>query len=411
LFERYPAEPYRFIPPRRSRFWSWMSKHLIPYQVRNMGVVRWQFAGQEQLRESVRQGAGVLLTPNHCRWTDPSLVGLMGVSVKQYLYYIASAHLFRQSKVKGWLMNRIGGYSIWREGVDRESIRATVGLLRAADRPVVLFPEGTWFRQNDCVGPLQEGLSLIVRQAVKQSNRPIVIHPVGIKYWLLQDPRPELQRRLGAIEGRLGWRPQDHLELVGRIDKVSGALLAIKEIEHFGAAQSGTLDERIARLVGSHVTGLEKRYLNKEHDGWPLDRIRRLRQLLVRKLIDGRDDAELVGELRLALHDLLFCENINAHSQDYLRRCPSLERLTETVQRIEETLTDGIEVPVAPMGAVVAVGPALDVRALASAKGAGKGPDPLVAQVRAAIQQQVDRLLAEGPPPAWNCPLTTQPSA
>ena len=36
--------------------------------------------------------------------------------------------------------------------------------------------------------------------------------------------------------------------------------------------------------------------------------------------------------------------------------------------------------------------------------GAAKGADPLVAQLRGAIQEQVDRLLAEGPPAQWNCP-------
>ena len=60
----------------------------------------------------------------------------------QYLYYVASYHLFRQSKVIGWMLNRLGGYSIWREGADRESIKATAAILASAERPVVLFPEG-----------------------------------------------------------------------------------------------------------------------------------------------------------------------------------------------------------------------------------------------------------------------------
>src|SRR5262249_6302038 len=146
-----------------------------------------------------------------------------------YLYYVASFHLFRQSRVMGWLLNRLGGYSIWREGTDRESIKATVRILGDAERPVVLFPEGTWFRQNDRVGQLQEGLSLITRQAVKQSQRPILVIPVGVKYWMLTDPRVELTRRLAALERRLGWRPQTHLDLVGRMERLGSGLLAVKE--------------------------------------------------------------------------------------------------------------------------------------------------------------------------------------
>src|SRR5205823_6143920 len=142
------------------------------------------------------QKAGILLTPNHSRWADPAVMGILADQVKQYLYYIASYHLFRQGRFMGWMLNRLGGYSIWSEGADRESIRTSARILAEAERPVVLFPEGTWFRQNDRVGPLQDGLSLITRQAVRQSTRPIVIHPVGIKYWLLQDPTKEVLVRL-----------------------------------------------------------------------------------------------------------------------------------------------------------------------------------------------------------------------
>src|SRR5436305_9103592 len=134
-----------------------------------MGVVRYHFEGTELFQESVARGAGILLTPNHCRWADPMVMGVFGIHARRYLYYVASYHLFRQGKLMGWVLNRIGGYSIWREGSDRESIRVTARILADAERPVVLFPEGTWFRQNDRVAPLQEGVSRITRQAARQS--------------------------------------------------------------------------------------------------------------------------------------------------------------------------------------------------------------------------------------------------
>jgi hypothetical protein len=304
-------------------------------------------------------------------------------------------------------MNRIGGYSIWREGTDRESLRTSARILAEAERPVVLFPEGTWFRQNDRVGPLQDGLGLIVRQAIKQSERPIVVHPVGLKYWFLEDPLPELTRRLTDLERRLGWQPQSRLDLVERIEKLGGAMLALKEIEHFGAAQPGTLDERIARLSDSHVSALEKRFLAHASDGWILERIRRLRQLLVRRLPE--QDEEGRREARQALDTLLLCENLNAHSQDYLRADPSPERLAETVQRIEETVTDAGETPVARMGATGIVGPALDVREFVSSRGE-RGPDPLVQRLRPAIQELLDRMLAQGPPVEWPRPVRARPA-
>jgi 1-acyl-sn-glycerol-3-phosphate acyltransferase len=422
LFQRYFTEPYRFIPPYRSTFWCRLARRSIRGHLRRrMGVPRWHFQGLDFLRDSLARGAGVLLAANHCRWPDPVVLGMLGLEVRRYFYYVVSYHLFKQNRLRGWWMNRIGGYSIFREGADREAIRASAAILAEARRPIVLFPEGTWFRQNDRLGPLQEGLALIARQAARLSERPVVIHPVAIKYWVLEDPRPELRRRLEKLERRLGWHAQHHLDLVPRVEKLGAALLAVKEVEHFGQAGHGTLDERIGRLACSHVAHLERAHLGREYGGAVIERIRRLRQVLARRLLESAREAPGGAETRevqQALDTLLFCENLSSHSQEYLLERPSPERLTETVQRIEETVTDLIEEPIAPLGAAVAVGPALDARAFPPARGQA---DALVPTLSGGLQGLLDRLLAQGPPPDWNCPplavstqhaaVTTQQSA
>jgi Acyltransferase len=377
-----------------------MPRHLR----RKMGVPLLHFQGLEHLRDSLSKKAGILLASNHVRWADPIVVGAMGLQVQQYLYYVVSYHLFKQKRLIGWWLNRIGGYSILREGADREAIRATVGILTKAERPILMFPEGTWFRQNDRVGPLQEGLGLIIRQAAKQCERPILVHPVGIKYWLLGDPRPELNRRVEKLERGLGWLPKHGSDLPERLAQVGNAMLAVKEIERFGRAQEGELDERIRRLAGVLIGDMEKRYLGKEYDGWNLERIRRLRLVLVRKLTEARDDADASRVTREALEVLFFCENLSAHSQEYLTERPSLERIAETIQRIEETTADRMEEPIGELGATLAVGPAVDVRAFAGAKRAARGAgDPLMEAVADGMKSLLHQMLEQGPPPEWNC--------
>jgi 1-acyl-sn-glycerol-3-phosphate acyltransferase len=403
LIQRYFTEPYRFIAPHRGKLWCHVSRFVMPRHLRRkMGVTRLHYQGIDLLRRSMAEGAGVMLCPNHCRDADPVVLGVTGLQVRSYLYYVVSYHLFKQSRFLGWWVNRIGGFSIWREGADREAIRAAADLLCRAERPLALFPEGTWFRQNDRLGPLQEGLTLIVRQAARQSTRPIVIHPVGIKYWFLEDPRPALAQRLEHLERRLGWLPQDRLELLPRIEKLSAALLAIKEVEFLDDAQPGPLDHRVLRLGSAIVGSLEKFHFGKEFDGPPVERIRRLRQKLARRLIETKQDADECRRTREALDGLLFCENLCAHSHEYLCQRPSLERLAETVQRIEETVEDAPETPVAPSGAVVRIGPALDVRSFDASR--GPGAETLMGRLSLEMQGLLDALMEEGPPPDWGCP-------
>ena len=63
-----------------------------------------------------------------------------------------------------------------------------------------------------------------------------------------------------------------------------------------------------------------------------------------------RDDAEASRATREALDVLLFCENLSAQSHEYLTERPSLERIAETVQRIEETMADQMEEPIGAAG-------------------------------------------------------------
>jgi Acyltransferase len=404
LVQRYFVEPYRFIPPYRSTLWCRVAKHMLPRHMRRqIQVTHTQFQGIELLQESLRQKAGILLTSNHCRWADPLVMGALSVRLRQFFYYVVSYHLFKIDRFNGWWINRVGGYSILREGADREAIRTTASILAKAERPIVLFPEGTWFRQNDRLGPLQEGVSLMTRQACKQSDRPILIHPVAIKYWVLEDPRSALRERLDRLEKRLGWHPQRHLDFLPRLEKLAGALLAVKEIEILGQPGTGSVDERVQKLAAGMVRQVEQQVGGKEVEGPPLERIRRIRLRLVRHLADVSKDPTRTEETRHALDRLLLAENINAHSLEYLVNRPSFERLVETVQRIEETVEDR-ELPIVPSGATLTIGPAIDVAPLLAQKTPRNAPDPLIQRVSAAIQSLLDQMLAQGPPPDWNCP-------
>jgi 1-acyl-sn-glycerol-3-phosphate acyltransferase len=401
----YFAEPYRFVPPYRGTFWCRLAAPLIPTVLRRyLSVRRWEVRGGDRLREALRRRDGILLTSNHCRWADPVVVAALGLQAGAFFHYLVAHHMFRQGRLFGWWLHRLGGYGINREAADRAAVHAGARILAEAARPLVVFPEGTWYRQNDRLGPLREGLALIARRAARESSRPLVALPLALKYWLLEDPRPVLVRRLARLEAGLGVPKQDHLPIVPRVEALSDVFLARREAEHLGAARGGPFDERRLSLADAIVSALEARHAGRPYDGDLMARVLRLRRVLVGRLAEAAPHSEESAAVRRPLDELLLVEWLNSHSQAYLDERPSLERQAEAVQRLEEILTDDIEQPVAPLGAVVEVGEPLPVREWVGGEGRRREGARLVEEVGRRTQRMLDGLLAEGPPPAWHCP-------
>ena len=107
-----------------------------------MGIESVECRGTEHLQHSLAAGHGILLTANHCRPCDPMTLGMLSLRVRQPFFVMASWHLFMQSRLQTWLLPRIGAFSVYREGLDREALKTAIGILSDAVRPLVLFPEG-----------------------------------------------------------------------------------------------------------------------------------------------------------------------------------------------------------------------------------------------------------------------------
>jgi 1-acyl-sn-glycerol-3-phosphate acyltransferase len=402
----YFAEPYRFVPPYRSTRWCRLLAPFIPAILRrHLRVARWELRGVGHLREALRQGAGILLTSNHCRWPDPVVLSLLGLEVGSFFHYLVAHYVFRQGRLFGWGINRIGGYGINREIADRQSLRAGARILAEGKRPLVVFPEGTWYRQNDRVGTFRDGLALIAREAARHSERPLVVLPAALKYWLLADPGPALARRLARLEARFGLSPQDHLALVPRVEAATAAFLAAREAEHLGGPRGGPIDRRRLELAEAIVSGLEAEHGVGPRGETLMGRVLGLRQLLVRRLAEAAPRPDECAAILRRLDHLLLVQWLHGHSHEYLCELPHWERLTEAVERLEEIVSDEREEPVAPLGAVVEVGAPLAVRDWLGLEGGRRGQGArLVEELARRTQRMLDGLLAEGPPAGWRYP-------
>ena len=77
------------------------------------------------------------------------------------------------SRLNGWAIRAMGGFSVNREGVDRQAINMAIELLAGAKRPLVIFPEGATSRTADHLQALLDGVAFIARAAAKKRLQAI----------------------------------------------------------------------------------------------------------------------------------------------------------------------------------------------------------------------------------------------
>jgi 1-acyl-sn-glycerol-3-phosphate acyltransferase len=386
------AKPYRFVAPHRSKLWWHLFRPLLsPYLRKSHGVVSVECHGVERLRASLAAGHGIMLAPNHCRPPDPMVLGHLSFAVGRPFYVIASWHLFMQNAVQTFLLPRLGVFSIYREGSDREALKTAMQLTAAAERPLVIFPEGVISRHNDKLNNLMEGTALMARGAAKQratAHPPgkVVVHPVAIRYFFDGDVRAAVTPVLRAIEHRLSWHSHEHLPVEDRIAKIGSALLTLKEIEYFGAAQTGSLPERLERLIDRLLVPLEAEWLKGRREKEIVQRVKLLRIALVPDMVAGAlAESELTRRWR-QLADIYLAQQLAFYPPDYLSANPTPERLLETVERFEEDLTDVARIHPS-IRAVVDVGEAIEVSPERTRSPDG---DPLMNSIR----EQLETMLA-----------------
>lgn len=390
-------KPYESVPPHRG---CWLPRMLLRvgkihtiYNRFAHGVVSHECRHVERLRASIEAGHGIVVAPNHTRTADPAALGWLCETVPCLFYEMASWHLYNQGFMLRWILRAMGAFSINREGVDRHAINTAIDLLVAAERPLVIFPEGYTSRTTDRLKTLFDGIALIARVAAKNRARAgdkVVVHPVAIKYHLLGNIDMIADQALTEIERRLTWRPQRQLPLVDRVIKVGKSLLALKELQYLGDASSGSLSERLNRLTDHLLIPLEREWVDKPQTGPTMLRVRTLRSHILPDLVAGRITAEERARRWHQLEDLYFAQHLSSYVPDYLA-LPSVDRIFEMVEKFEEDLTDTIRRH-PPIHCVLDVGEAIPV---SPRRDRAADVDPLLVELERHLQGMLDELASE----------------
>ncbi len=396
-------DQYRFIPPHRGRLWpDFIQLWLDGYLARAFGVVEVECRGVEQVRRSIEAGHGILLAPNHSRTADPMVLGIFSRKIKRHLYAMASWHLFKHSRFQSFMIRRMGGFSIYREGADRAAVNEAVDALVGAERPLVIFPEGVTTGSNDLVYPLLDGPAFIARTAAKRRAKAgakggVVVHPVAIRHTFEGDVEATLALIVAELEARLTWSPRAGRSLAQRTLDVQLALLELKEREHLGAPQRGDVQQRLTRLIERLLAPVEQEWNGGPNEDHVVARVKKLRAAMLPDMIARKVTAEENARRWRQLADLYLAQQLAFYPPAYCHELTP-DRLVETVLRLDEDLNDDARV-IRPWKTVIEAAPAIEVPA-----DAGRSYDEqLSSEISRTLQGMLDDSRRRQPPLATGC--------
>jgi 1-acyl-sn-glycerol-3-phosphate acyltransferase len=393
-------KPYTFVPAFRSRWPArWFSRlGLFRGTLRKThGVIEHECRNLNRLRDSIRAGHGIMLCGNHARMADPVVMGYVARETPSEFYIMASWHLFNQGWFTKFMLRMLGAFSVNREGLDRQAIDEAVRILQTAERPLLIFPEGTTSRTNDQLMALMEGPAFIARTAAKRREKEnggkVVVHPVGIKYIYEGDLERSANKVLSDIEHRLTWQPSPHLPLVERLIKVGNGLLTLKELEyHVTVPPGSTLRQRQTAMVNRLLEPLEKEWLGASRSDGIAVRIKNLRM----KIFPEMSRSVLPDEERKRrwdhLRDTYLAQQIDCYPDQYVTRHPSIDRILETIEKFEEDMTDTCRIH-GNLRVIIDIGEPIEVsgqRDRSSTDG-----DPLMNEIRSRLESMLGELQKE----------------
>lgn len=169
---RSRPKPFTFRPPKPNRIVIWMTKWFIRGMIRRkLKVVQVDIPDEDLERLRAMQGKRCLLTPSHSGGFEPHILLYLSKLLNDHYYYVAAMEAFEVSPIIGWLMQRLGAYSIIRGVPDRPSLQTSLRILEEGDRWLVIFPEGQTVWQNSMVIPFQEGVFQLAFKGFEKAAR------------------------------------------------------------------------------------------------------------------------------------------------------------------------------------------------------------------------------------------------
>ncbi len=390
-------QPYRVPdqhwPPQMTLWWFHLAKIWRRKALRKQKIDSIRVDGIEHLAESLKSGHGVLMTPNHSFHYDSYCLLEAADQLSTPFYFMTAWQVFAMS---GWFdrvsMQRCGCFSVDREGTDMHAMKTAVDIMQNRPHPLVIFPEGDVYHTNDQVTPFRDGAAAMALMAARKAARKIVVIPVAIKRWYTENPEASLLQSIAKLEQRLYWRPAEQMPLLERILRVADGLLSLKEIEFLGERRQASLPERIQNLAHHVLKRAEESNGLVPSDAMIPERVKEVRRRIIQLQQEAEQNAteEQRRKWSSEMDDMFFVTQLYSYPGDYLVQNPTIERIAETIDKLEEDALGAVYPSIhASRRAVVRLGEPVE---LPQGKDKRLSPADLTDDIERRVQKMLDEL-------------------
>ena len=403
----FTDEPYRFFPPRRLGPTAWLLTLLNRYiRLPRLKLIRqFEVSGHEQLQDHRRRSDRMLFMPNHPTHADPEIYteAISRTGVKTRL--MAAYDVMLRRRRNAWAMQRMGAFSVDREGSDPAAMRAAMETLVTGRYALSIFPEGNVYLQNDLVTPFHDGAALLaLRSARTLADRGVNVLavPVSIKATYLIDVRQQVEDSLDELTRAVDAEVHEDASPLDRLRSVGIAALR-RNLRHRGISfdETDDLPAVIRSAADAVMSRLEaKMNLKPNADYSIIDRVRKARRAIHQVRLDPDRAADHPAAATWA-DEAMVAFRIASYDGHYVAAKPTLDRVAETVEKLKEDIYAAAPEPFGPRCAYVHFGEPIDVSQYLEsfADKARLAMRSLTGAVEQAVQHGVDELNRANPHP------------
>ncbi|MDG2125091.1 MAG: 1-acyl-sn-glycerol-3-phosphate acyltransferase [Verrucomicrobiales bacterium] len=345
--------PYQFFPPKPSRpiisLSSWVNRTLILRNT-NHRIEKLTVGGSTRQFDDLKNHprTRLLFVLNHPSHSDAQTAVEVQRRLGVSTCFMAAYDVFLRGKLNAWFMQRNGAFSIDRESSDRKAMAAAGEILTGGDYGLTIFPEGNVHFTNDRVTPFLEGAAFIGVRAQKSlgTNADVIVVPIALKFSNLENIRPHVRGSLAQLAEAVGDTLDPSASPPGELMRIGRKLLArnLSQRGYLDPADQQSPDgddclfETLRHSAERIAGGLETKMQLQPKPSYSIgNRIKKIRATIHQILSDPAREIDHRTARNWADEALLVIR-ILSYGTPYVREKPTLDRVAETVEKLNEDL-------------------------------------------------------------------------